>query len=506
MTSDSTPIPFDSTGLRGWRTPDISVLEETDLQPPNLPLEVFGKDWAEWIQNTAKCASAPPDYVAIALITASAGLIGNARRCSPWEGWSEATAFWSCLVGQPSYNKSPALDSIRKIIRRLEADMAPAYEEALAEHKTAVEAARAQAELWQQKVKQAVKNDEDTPLMPTCAIEPDHPPRPRIAIMNTTVEEVINIIVGQPKGLIQIRDELASFLGDMSRYNSGSGDRGFYLEAFSGRSYICDRVKFEGTPKIIPHLTLSVLGTSQPDKVNSTILRGDDDGLASRFLYVWPRRAPLIRPRTFADDDWAYSALAQLHRLKMAPGDGHGLTPIVRRLSSDAADEFDAWRQDHGLATDRESGLLQGHMGKLPGLALRFALVLELLWWCASSEAPEPSEVSRKAMLAAIALATDYFTPMARRVFGNACLPRERRLATALARYLVSNQLRRINKRETYRSGHVLGIRTAADFDMAAKYLQDCDFMVPAPSRVGSSPGVQRSDYVINPLVYEIAE
>ena len=291
----------------------------------------------------------------------------------------------------------------------------------------------------------------------------------------------------------------------MNRYAANGGERGFYLEAFGGRSYIAGRVKFNGKPKVIPHLTLSVLGTSQPDRVSSVILQGDDDGLASRFLYVWPNRASLSRPTQCADDEWAYNALYRLHELNMGQDENGDPCPIIRMLTNEAATEFETWWRANADAIEQESGLLAGHMGKMPGILLRLALALELLWWTASPNENEPETVSYKAILGAETLVVDYFIPMARRVFGDAGLPKERKLATGLAKYIVSNSLERINGREVYRKAVVPGIKRAEDFKLAVDYLVDCDFLKSDPQRSDEHPGAKRGDYAVNPLVFEVS-
>ena len=66
--------------------------------------------------DAARRASAPPDYVAMALLAVAGPLVGNACWVHPWVGWSEPPAIWAMLVGGPSCGKSPAL---RKVIEPL---------------------------------------------------------------------------------------------------------------------------------------------------------------------------------------------------------------------------------------------------------------------------------------------------------------------------------------------------------------------------------------------------
>src|SRR5215467_14528036 len=69
--------------------PDITVLSEGRRAPPALPCDDQGPflSWARWIRETADSKSAPRDYVACALLAATAGLIGNARWARAWDGW-----------------------------------------------------------------------------------------------------------------------------------------------------------------------------------------------------------------------------------------------------------------------------------------------------------------------------------------------------------------------------------------------------------------------------------
>lgn len=108
--------------------PDLSILRSGRRKPPLFPIEIFGDELSSWLSNSAASAGAPVDYVAGALLAASSALIGNARSISPWDGWCESSALWIGLVGEPSSNKSPAIDPVINIIRKIENDMASDFE------------------------------------------------------------------------------------------------------------------------------------------------------------------------------------------------------------------------------------------------------------------------------------------------------------------------------------------------------------------------------------------
>ena len=100
------------------------------------------------------------------------------------------------IIGDPSAGKSPALKAVLEPIRALERQL------------------RADASV-------AHGAAGDTPI-------------PQLTIGDATIEAVGLILSDQPKGTLLVRDELAGFFGDMNRYNNGSGDRPFWLEAYGG--------------------------------------------------------------------------------------------------------------------------------------------------------------------------------------------------------------------------------------------------------------------------------
>ncbi|WIY23634.1 DUF3987 domain-containing protein [Parasedimentitalea psychrophila] len=118
-----------------------------------------------------------------------------------------------------------------------------------------------------------------------------------------TTEKVAELVQATWRGLLLSRDELSGWLGSMDRYNGG-GDRPFWLEAFGGRSYTVDR-KNSPDPIIIDHLSVAVLGGTQPDKLDTLLVRSGDDGLLVRqgeFPEQWCARMDVALSTMF---NWA---------------------------------------------------------------------------------------------------------------------------------------------------------------------------------------------------------
>ena len=70
--------------------------------------------------------------------------------------------------------------------------------------------------------------------------------------------------------------------------------RAFFLEAWNGGAYTVDRVKHRGQPLRIPRTSVGIFGGMQPDRLREA-LAGADDGLAARFVYIWPDPPPISK-------------------------------------------------------------------------------------------------------------------------------------------------------------------------------------------------------------------
>ena len=150
------------------------------------------------------------------------------------------------------------------------------------------------------------------------------------------------------------------------------------------------------------------------------------------------------------------------------------------------------------------SGLFLSWLGKLPGMAVRLAVVIELLWWSATGMAtPEPASISLRATEAALAFLEAYAVPMARRAFGEAALPQADRDAMALARWLHARDPmpEMVNAREL-RHADALPTRAADRYDAALAELEAAGWLR-APPRQPGVPGRQRKDWLVNPMLRE---
>lgn len=498
-------LPIGANGTTGtgghgsWPQPDLSLLGTGRRPAPAFPRHLLGP-WAGWCERKAKGASAPIDYVAVALLASVGSALANVRWPQAGTGWSEPPVLWCAEVGPPSSSKSPSMDAAFNLVSFAEDRMAHGFDQVQQEYATLRQTCDAKLEAWKLEVKAAVKNGDAPPAIPSDAQEPVPPVRPRIRVADATVEALGALAAGLPRGLLLVRDELAGWLGAFDKYGGGGADRAFAIEMYGGRAYVVDRMK-NPEPLRIRHLSIGVLGGVQPEKL-SVIIDGPDDGLASRLLWAWPDVQPEFNlARGSQDDGPMQIAFGRLTDLIQARDEFGNPEPVRIPLTDEAEDRLEAFARDMVWRSHEASGLLAGTLGKARGHALRLSAVIEHLWWCGGTTAAEPKVISPEALTAAADLLNAYFIPMAERVFGDASIPVIERRAMLLARHLKQNQLAEFNARDVRRQIGGL-LRDAANMDAACNQLIEGGLIRPRFERAGEGKGRPARNYEVNPIIF----
>ena len=481
-----------------WLNPDRSLLGTGRRPSPQFPLALMKPFWADWIRSAAKSASAPVDYVGTSLLGTVSALLANVRRPHTGGGWGEPPILWIALVGSPSSGKSPALDAAFELLGHVEEKMAEGFDEKQQKFETDKAIAVASRDVWQDVVKAAVKRGEPPPSCPPEAILPEPPLRPRIRVADSTTEKLGYLAAHYERGLMLSRDELAGWLGAFDRYGGGGGaDRAFAIEMYGGRRYVIDRVK-NSEPVEIPHLSVSVLGSIQPDKL-APLTTGPDDGLVARFLWCYPDYGCEFRLARIAPDHAAAKrALQKCLSLRMSVDDAGKPQPVAVTLSPDAVNELEVFGRDMQIRERDAHGPFASAIGKARGHALRLAAVIEYLWWSGGGDDLEPEVISTDAVLAAAALVGDYFLPMADRVFADAVIPAPERKAMAVAKRLRKEGLSRFNARDLRREMGGI-VRNAPDMKQACEALTDAGLIRPLKA---SGTGRPPLNFEVNPIVF----
>jgi len=217
------------------------------------------------------------------------------------------------------------------------------------------------------------------------------PTEPRILVNDATVEKLGELLNANPRGLIQLRDELAGWLANLDR-EGREGDRAFWLECWNGTgTFTVDRIGRGTIP--IEACAMSILGGMQPGKLAEYVrgaVRGGfaDDGLIQRFqLAVYPDLPSGWRYIDRAPNRGTEAqAWATFKRLRALDADAIGAersewsdVPFLR-FDDEAQELLIEWITKHmnRLRAGEEPAWMESHLAKYQGLAGRLALVLHL--------------------------------------------------------------------------------------------------------------------------------
>jgi uncharacterized protein DUF3987/primase/DNA polymerase family protein len=368
------------------------------LDPAMLPEPLRG-----WVLDISERMQIPPDFAAVGALVVAGSLIGRKIGIHPkrYDDWLVVPNLWGLVVGRPSLLKSPALAEAMRPLSRLIAEAYERHAENLEAYEVNVVAAEAMKAALKDEVKQAAKEFRktgdrsklDEAIAELRNVQPSEEPTVRrYKTEDATVEKTSELLLQNPQGLLQHRDEFLGWLKNLDKQGR-EGDRAFYLESWNGTgSFDVDRI---GRGSLhIPALCLSILGSIQPGPLSSYVWaatqgKEGDDGLLQRFqLLVWPDTLKEWRNvDRWPDAEAKGRAYDVFKELDMLTAEDFGATPEGEddipavRFTPDAQGVFDKWRDELETALRSEELVpaLEAHLAKyrslMPSLALLFHLM-----------------------------------------------------------------------------------------------------------------------------------
>lgn len=485
------PEPFEPV----WPEPASHLVKTERPAPPKLPLDdILPSGIASWIRCAAASKGAPNDYVFAALMVTTASLIGPTRLASPWNGWLEPAILWSMLIGNPSAGKSPALDGPLAVLRELERDIQEAATKEFKLWQDTEELAKLVEASWKEMVKKAIKNGEIPPDKPEEMNIGPAPHIPLLSINDVTVERLAVILSKQPKGILQVRDELAGWLENMERYSGGS-DRTIWLEALGGR-----RVAVEGQSReavVVERFAVSVVGGIQPDRLRTLLLNADDDGLVARFLPVWPDLAPIAIPKVHADQSFMRRIFVRLYDLQMHEDQKGNVYPAIVHFTDGAAQRLNAFRETMRELEHDLEGLMLSFIGKCSGLTVRLSLVLAALEY-ACGERDALDLIDEATYAKAERLVREYFIPMAERTYVEASVPADIAKARTIVRAVKERAMREVSSTELLKK-NLKGMPKSSDLAPIVGMLEDGHIFKKVDPPKNPSGGRPQKRWAVNP-------
>jgi hypothetical protein len=235
----------------------------------------------------------------------------------------------------------------------------------------------------------------------------------RYRIEDTTKASVIEKPMENPNGLIVVQDELIGWLLSLGKKNSPN--RSFWNAVWNCHEILrVDRKsgKYEDRNILIQRPYITIFGAIISDFLDGIRSDDYDDGLASRFLMVFPEGKKL--QLNFDEFDFeAFEAVSECFRkyneLTVENDNSHVL------LSDEAKEEFEKWFEKNEAEIHDQSppNSIKNVLGKLRSYVCRLALILHTMEEAAEAVQNNGSvslkrEISRVTMKNA-AILVEYF-------------------------------------------------------------------------------------------------
>lgn len=485
--------------------PPVPAFDADTLLPGKL---------GEFVLDEADRMSAPPDYVAAALLVAVGAVIG--ARCvvrpKSRDPWSIPANLFGGIIGEPSARKTPAAGAVLGYIERLEKKESLLHADAQKVHAAEMAAFEAQQTAVKATMKKAASGNGDELKMRAAisdlsALEaPDEPRMRRYRTADATTQKLGVLLADNPRGagILVFRDELSGWLASLDG-ELGKGDKAFYLEAYNGTgSYPVDRIG-RGSIVVSP-FCLSVFGGIQPGpltKYMTSAAQGlEQDGFLARMQVLvypdakpwqWVDRYPADGTREFVRD--LFDRLATFDPVQDGAMPVDDFNPIpVFRFSAEAREVFADWSTDLNLSRipKETDPMLKQHLGKFDRLFCSIALVLHLAYG-------RIGDVQEDTAVRA-ALWCEYLEGHARRIYA---LTEHGRMdaAALLARRIAAGKLNdQFTTRDVWKKGWS-GLSTPQQAEMALGILEEFGHVVGV--EIEGETGRPTTRYTINPRTLE---
>jgi len=488
-----------------WEAPDDSLLEDRRGTLPGFPSGVFPPRLTEWLMRASRGAGVMVDAVAVPMIGATSSLIGKARRVQASSSWIEPCTLWTCGVGASGDRKTPGLKVITRALDAIEKENAPIYASASMKHLANAEKAKAELKKWRKECEDAVKDKKEPPQMPINAVDPGAFIHPSLYVADCTVPRLAKLCEVRPRGMMQIRDELAGVFSSMR----SAGSRPFYLEAWNGDRFVVERVDGDACFSV-ENLLVGVIGGIQPDRIASAFA-GDQDGLYGRFLFGWPMTPDysLLTDDINEVDPVFQDLLTKLIRLPDEDGNKK-FAPRIIPLSAGARAEFERYRQFVDITKRGIEGRERQWLAKSETHVLRLAGTLAYLSWADEDVSSgtgleniiaglEPNEIKTQFMIDATRLMKDYFWPHARAALRQIGLTDRHRHARRVLSWLRSNCQSKISLMDIRRDALSGAVDVEQARDLVNRMVEAGWLRTEQSVATGGRP---RERWTVNPLLW----
>ena len=399
-------------GLPATVEDEAELVAVPEGEPARFPVEVFPAALADFCGQVAASKDAPADLPGVFMLGVAAAAIGASRAIAIKADWWECPRLYLAAIAGPGMAKTPCLNAVAAPLYRRQNRLKHTYQQ--------------EQRAWE------VEGAGEAPAFT------------HVYTTNATTEKLADMLVDSPRGLVLVKDELASWATGMNQYKAGGkgDDREFWLSAWSGAPIKVDRKNQQAGPVLVPHPFVNVVGGIQPDRLAQlTEERERADGFVDRILFSYPaqRVSRWSRVEIGPDAAAAWSAAVEyLYGLGMDAGEDFASRPRAVAVAGAAYLAWEAWVGRHegqmgGADFPRQ---MESVWAKMRSHFLRLALVLHLLR-AACGEA-DPDALDTDTMARAESL-IEYFKEHCWRSWGRLGASQADVRATRLYEWVVSH-------------------------------------------------------------------
>lgn len=376
---------------------DEAILDEL----PHFPLEALPPVAARYATEAARSIGEdmPVDPVALPMLAAFGGLIGNRLGIQPKRNWVERGALHVGIIAESGTAKTACMKAAARPVSYIQEKSDDQFNKALA--------AREEVEANYKRLKALSKEDKDSLPPPPSLLSESPKQRRRIVTTNTTFEATTNNLQYTP-GMVHLYDEMTQWVGGMDAYRGGrGGDRAQWLSMWSNANIFTDR-KTDNYSAAIYSPVVSVITGIQPSML--PMVHADPslvDGFMERILFTAHRlQVPLwcdeeVSRETEKDIFEIAEALDDLPYAAMNPGQPIG---IMTGLTRDAGVLFKSWYDEVAeIARAEPADTMRSYYSKLRNECLRIILINHALW---TAERDPTTRVDSAAVEQGIAVAS----------------------------------------------------------------------------------------------------
>lgn len=338
--------PDDTDPEAPWAEP-VNIL--TELSAPPFTADDLPACLAEFPAAFALASGFDPSLTLSAALSVAAAALSDRFQIvgdSSTE-WFQQSRLWVLAIGRPGAGKSPAQSKMLAPLWRLHKEL--------------------DAQWKQDCARDAEGNEDGEKTKP--------PPRPRVIVVDATIEALSEVLRDNPRGVMIANDEFSSWLGGHDLYRKGGAghDRGEWLRVFDGGPHTIERIQRGSV--YIENWGASILSATTPVALAKLTRNLPEDGLIQRFIPIVVRNKVAAQSVLYLDvlRKRYEETIARLHGL--GPRAHGGCVP----LSIEAQVFLKAWLGTNQLQAEAFGALepaLEAHFAKYPTLILRITLIL----------------------------------------------------------------------------------------------------------------------------------